>query len=196
MEIAFVIIAGLTLGSAIAAMSLRNLVHCALCTVLTFAGLAAMYLQLNAQFVGFAQILVYVGAVAILILFAVLLTRNSETQPNTRIASPSWIVGIFVAISVSGTMIYAVIKSTKLAQALPPVPDATVKKIGEQLMTNYVLPLEIVALLLTAAMIGAVIIAMRDKESQIETNVKPPRRGDAEKEKILRASAPPRRRQI
>ena len=192
MEIAFVIIAGLTLGSAIAAMSLRNLVHCALCTVLTFAGLAAMYLQLNAQFVGFAQILVYVGAVAILILFAVLLTRNSETQPNTRIASPSWIVGIFVAISVSGTMIYAVIKSTKLAQALPPVPDATVKKIGEQLMTNYVLPLEIVALLLTAAMIGAVIIAMRDKEPKIQIGVKPPRRGDAKEEEVLRASAPPR----
>ncbi|MEO5803531.1 MAG: NADH-quinone oxidoreductase subunit J [Verrucomicrobiota bacterium] len=172
MEIAFVIIAGLILGSAIAAMSLRNLVHCAFCTVLTFAGLAAMYLQLNAQFVGFAQILVYVGAVAILILFAVLLTRNSETQPNTRIASPSWIVGILVAVSVSGTLIYAVVKSTRIAQTLPPVPDATVKKIGEQLMTNYVLPLEIVALLLTAAMIGAVIIAMRDSEKHVASDVR------------------------
>ncbi len=162
MEIAFLIIATFTLASAIAAMSLRNLVHCALCTVLTFAGLAAMYLQLNAQFVGFAQILIYVGAVAILILFAVLLTRNSETQANTSIASPSWIVGIIVAILVSGTLGFAVLKSAGLARKLPPAPDATVKKIGEQLMTNYVLPLEIVALLLTAAMIGAVIIAMRD----------------------------------
>ena len=170
MNVAFILIAGLTLGSAIAAMSLRNLVHCALCTVLTFAGLAALYMQLNAQFVGFAQILVYVGAVAILILFAVLLTRNSETQPNTRIASPSWIVGIFVAISVSATLIYSVIKSTKLAQALPPAPDATVKKIGEQLMTNYVLPLEVIALLLTAAMIGAVIIAMREKDSKLSNH--------------------------
>ena len=192
MEIAFLLIAAVTLGSAIAAMSLRNLVHCALCTVLTFAGLAAMYLQLNAQFVGFAQILVYVGAVAILILFAVLLTRNSETQPKTRIASPSWIVGILVALSVAGTLIYAVIKSTKIARTLPPVPDATVKKIGEQLMTNYVLPLEIIALLLTAAMIGAVIIAMRDKEPKMESDFKPPRRGDAGKEESLRASAPPR----
>jgi NADH-quinone oxidoreductase subunit J len=192
MNIAFILIAGLTLGSAIAAMSLRNLVHCALCTVLTFAGLAAMYLQLNAQFVGFAQILVYVGAVAILILFAVLLTRNSETQPNTRIASPSWIIGILVAVSVSGTLIYSVIKSTRLAHALPPAPDATVKKIGEQLMTNYVLPLEVIALLLTAAMIGAVIIAMRDAEPKGKTNVEPRRRGDAEEEETLRASASPR----
>jgi NADH-quinone oxidoreductase subunit J len=171
MEIAFILIAAMTLGSAIAAMSLRNLVHCALCTVLTFAGLAAMYLQLNAQFVGFAQILVYVGAVAILILFAVLLTRNSETQPNTLIAFPSWIVGILVALSVSGTLIYAVIKSTKIAHALPPIPDATVKKIGEQLMTSYVLPLEVIALLLTAAMIGAVIIAMRDSPKSVAADV-------------------------
>ncbi len=190
MEIAFILIAALTLGSAIAAMSLRNLVHCALCTVLTFAGLAAMYLQLNAQFVGFAQILVYVGAVAILILFAVLLTRNSETQPNTKIASPSWVIGILVAISVSATLIYAVIKSTRLAQTLPSAPDATVKKIGEQLMTNYVLPLEVVALLLTAAMIGAVMIAMREKEPKVE-NLEPRRRGDAEGQN-LRASVPPR----
>ena len=163
MEIAFTIIAALTLGSAIAAMSLRNLVHCALCTVLTFAGLAAMYLQLNAQFVGFAQILVYVGAVAILILFAVLLTRNSETQPTIPIASSSWLIGIFVAILVGATLVVAVLKSTKLARARSPASETTVKKIGEQLMTDYVLPLEIVALLLTAAMIGAVIIAMREE---------------------------------
>ena len=74
----FAIIAVLTLASAVAAMSLRNLVHCALALTVTFAGLAAFYLQLDAQFVGFAQILVYVGAVAILIVFAILLTRGSE----------------------------------------------------------------------------------------------------------------------
>ena len=75
---AFAIIAVLTLASAVAAMSLRNLVHCALALTVTFAGLAAFYLQLDAQFVGFAQILVYVGAVAILIVFAILLTRGGE----------------------------------------------------------------------------------------------------------------------
>ena len=74
----FTILAVLTLASAVAAMSLRNLVHCALMLMVTFAGLAAFYLQLDAQFVGFAQILIYIGAVAILIVFAILLTRGSE----------------------------------------------------------------------------------------------------------------------
>ncbi|HKX62671.1 MAG TPA: NADH-quinone oxidoreductase subunit J, partial [Verrucomicrobiae bacterium] len=64
MSLAFVIIAGLTAASAVAAMALRNLVHCALCLVVMFAGLAALYLQLGAEFVGFVQVIVYIGAVA------------------------------------------------------------------------------------------------------------------------------------
>ena len=69
-------------GLAIAAMALRQLVHCALCAAAAFAGLALIYLQLDAEFVGFAQLLVYVGAIAILIVFAVLLTRGDEVRPG------------------------------------------------------------------------------------------------------------------
>ena len=83
----FIILGLLTLAGAIAAMSLRNLVHCALALTVAFAGLAALYLQLDAQFVGFAQILVYVGAVAILIVFAVLLTRGTELPQQTIFSS-------------------------------------------------------------------------------------------------------------
>src|SRR5262245_28306081 len=101
MQIAFAIIAALTLVAAIAAMSLRNLVHCALCLAVALAGLAATYLQLHAAFVGWAQILVYVGAVAILIVFAILLTRSSETTPQP-VMSRSWIFGICVAVLVFG----------------------------------------------------------------------------------------------
>ena len=77
----------LTLASAVAAMSLRNLVHCALMLTVTFAGLAAFYLQLGAQFVGFAQILIYIGAVAILIVFAILLTA-AASRPGIRSSPP------------------------------------------------------------------------------------------------------------
>lgn len=161
----FVILTIVTLVSAIAAMSLRNLVHCALCLALTFAGLAAFYLQLNAQFVGFAQILVYVGAVAILIVFAMLLTRNvdSTRQP---ILSPSWGVGIAGALLVFGAIVLSILCSTMVHRPALPETQVTVLAIGEQLMTNYVLPLEVIALLLTAAMIGAVIIALHEPTSE------------------------------
>src|SRR6266513_972061 len=99
MTIAFAIICLLTVASAIAAMTLRNLVHCALSLAMTFAGLAALYLQLDAQFAGFAQILVYIGAVAILIVFAILLTRGSET-PESGVFSRTWFTGLCIAAGV------------------------------------------------------------------------------------------------
>ena len=162
MSLSFAIIAVLTVGSGIAAMTLRNLVHCALALTVTFAGLAAFYLQLNAQFVGFAQVLVYIGAVAILIVFAILLTRGSEA-PEQGIFSSGWVFGAVIAVAVFVSLGSVVLKSKGLTHQLPPTPGATVGQIGDQLMTRYILPLEVVGLLLTAAMIGAVIIAMKEE---------------------------------
>jgi NADH-quinone oxidoreductase subunit J len=165
MPLPFTITAALTLVSAIAAMSLRNLIHCALCLIVTFAGLAVLFLQLNAQFVGFAQVLVYIGAVAILILFAILLTRSSEMRTNeVRTFSSSWMLGIAVALVTFGSLVVAVRSSTLLNHATPAATTVTVKQIGNALMDNYVLPLEVIGLLLTAAMIGAALIAMRETE--------------------------------
>lgn len=158
----FLILAFATLLSAAAAMSLRNLVHCALSLVVTFAGLAALYLQLHAQFVGFAQVLVYVGAVAILIVFAILLTRSGDT-PNQAVLAPGWMAGIIISAVVFAALGWAVLSSGALVASTPEVPEVTVKNIGDALMTKYILPLEVVGVLLTAAMIGAVIIAMKDE---------------------------------
>jgi NADH-quinone oxidoreductase subunit J len=158
----FAIIAVLTLTSAVAAMSLRNLVHCALALTVTFAGLAAFYLQLDAQFVGFAQILVYIGAVAILIVFAILLTHRDE-PPRPSIFSATWVVGVGIAVAVFGVLGGLVLSSQAVTRKVPPPPDISVRQIGEQLMTRFILPLEVIGLLLTAALIGAVIIAMHEK---------------------------------
>ncbi len=170
MDITFAILAALTLASAVAAMSLRNLVHCALCVVVTFGGLAALYLKLGAAFVGWAQVLVYVGAVAILIVFAILLTRSDAVQQPAM--SRSWAAGIFVALLVFGVLARAIMTSEILIQVLPAKPEPTVHKIGTALMTHYVLPLEAMGLLLTAATIGAVIIALQ------EPSTKPKNRDD------------------
>jgi len=159
----FAILAGLTVGSAIAAMSLRQVVHCALSLVLTFAGLAGLFLQLNAEFVGFAQILVYVGAVAILIVFVILLTRGTEiTSPAPVAPSLGW--GIGIALAAFLTMAGAITSSTVLQAGNLTAPALPVKQIGQKLMQDYVLPLEALGLLLTAAMIGAVIIAMNTRK--------------------------------
>src|SRR5437762_2290551 len=140
MSVPFAIIAVVTLASAIAAMSLRNLVHCALSLVVTFAGLAVFYLQLGAQFVGLAQILVYVGAVAILIVFAILLTRSGDA-PRQPIVASSWVVGLGVALLVFAALGKCVLSSSVVKQTATVEPAITIRKIGGQLMADYVLPL-------------------------------------------------------
>src|SRR5215475_10938592 len=148
MNIVFALIAIVTIAAGVAAMSLRNLVHCALALTVAFAGLAAAYLQLGAQFVGFAQILVYIGAVAILIVFAILLTRGTEPAQQPIISS-GWVSGALVAIVVLAVLAYAIGKSSIRDRTTPPAAQATVQQIGTALMNKFVLPLEVVGLLLT-----------------------------------------------
>jgi len=149
-------------ASAVAAVALRNLVHCALALSVSFAGLAAIYLFLNAQFVGFAQILVYIGAVAILIVFAILLTGRGELERGAGF-SAGWMIGLGVALAVFGTLAGLLLSSHLLVREMPPPAPTSVRDLGDQLMTHWVLPLEVLGLLLTAALIGSVVIVMKER---------------------------------
>jgi NADH-quinone oxidoreductase subunit J len=162
MTIALIITAIVTLLAAATVMSLRNLVHSALALAISFSGVAALYLQLSAEFVGFAEILVYVGAIAILIVFAILLTRSGEA-PDKSVLAPGWAAGIAVSAMVFTILGWAILGSSALPTSLATAPQAPVKEIGIVLMSKYVLPLEIIGLVLTAAMIGAVLIALKEE---------------------------------
>jgi NADH-quinone oxidoreductase subunit J len=163
MTFAFYLFAALTLAGGLAAVLLKNTVHCALALTVAFAGLALLFLDLDAQFAGFAQILVYIGAVAILVVFAILLTRGSET-PRGGVFSHNWFAGLVIAAAVFAVLGWAVLSSMAILPHEVATPAVTVAQIGQALIGRYVLPLEIVAVLLTAAMIGAVIVAMDEKE--------------------------------
>lgn len=158
----FAIIAVFTVAGALAAMTLRNLVHCVLALVLAFTGLAGLYLQLGAQFVGFAQILVYVGAVAILIVFAILLTRSQERLAPLPLSS-AWITSSLVSVAVFVILAWSIRSSAVGVRSIQPRPEITVRHIGDALMSQFVVPLEVIGLLLTAALVGAVTIAMREQ---------------------------------
>ena len=160
--ILFAVLAALTVAGGMAAVLLRNVVHCALALTGAFIGLALLFLRLDAQFAGFAQILVYVGAVAILVVFAILLTRSSETQAS-GVFSKTWLAGLTIAAAVFAVLAWAVLQSASALPNQSAAPQVSVVQIGNALMGQYVLPLEIVAVLLTAAMIGAVIVAMYEK---------------------------------
>ena len=155
---AFISIAVFTLAGALAAACLRKLIHAALCLVIAFLGLAAFYFLLGAEFVGLVQVFVYVGAVAVLIVFTILLTRREDED----VADFNW-AGVIVAVAVFAGLAWTIMKTPALTVAAPGIEPLTVKRIGEVLMTNYVWPLQCVGLLLTAALIGALVLVMEEK---------------------------------
>jgi len=158
----FYLVGGVTVGSAIAAMALRNIVHSVLLLVITFGGLSVLYLQLDAQFIAFAQILIYVGAVAILVVFAILLTQGTDAGGDARAATGLW-CGLIIALVAFVVLAKAFLGSPALRQVSTKGPSTSAAAIGRELMGGYVLPLEIVGVLLTAAMVGAAVIALQER---------------------------------
>ena len=157
-SVAFLVIAIITLSGAFAAATLRKLIHAALCLVIAFVGLAAFFFLLGAEFVGLVQVFVYVGAVAVLIVFTILLTRREVN--GTR--GINW-GGAIVALAVFTGLLWTILKTKSLAIPAPQIEPVTVKVIGEVLMTNYVWPLQCVGLVLTVALIGALVLVMEEK---------------------------------
>ena len=154
---AFIIITVITLTGALAAATLPKLMHAALCLVVAFVGIAAFYFLLGAEFVGLVQVFVYVGAVAVLIVFTILLTRREGTVEPFNWSAV--LVGLVVFIALVG----AILKTGSLSIVAQSNETLTVKRIGQVLMSDYAWPLQCVGLLLTVALLGALILAMDEK---------------------------------
>jgi NADH-quinone oxidoreductase subunit J len=156
---AFVIISILTLAAALGAATLQKLMHATLSFAVTLVGVAALFFLLGAEFVGLVLVFVYIGAVAVLIVFTILLTRRDvETHRGVNWSGAFLAAAVFVGLS------WAILKTQSVAVLAPHVRALTVRRIGEALMTNYVWPLQCVGLLLTAALIGALVLVMEEKQ--------------------------------
>jgi NADH:ubiquinone oxidoreductase subunit 6 (subunit J) len=163
MTFALLLIALLMLGSAAAAMLSRNLIHSALLLIASWAGVAMFYLWAGAEFVAFAQILVYVGAISMVALFAVLLTRQNRVmdllvEPASRVRAASAVaVGVCLAAVFS-----AAILSSDFHSSAVSAPPTSVRQIGLELMREHGGALLIVGVILTVALLGATILAATD----------------------------------
>jgi len=155
---AFIVISVLTLAAAFAAATLPNLMHAAFCLVLALLGLAAFFFLLGAEFVGLALVFIYIGAVAVLIVFTTLLTRRDSKEHHGL----NW-SGVLIAFAVFTGLMWAVLKTQSLSIVPPHIRALTVNQIGQALMTGYVWPLQCIGLLLTAALIGALVLVMEEK---------------------------------
>ena len=158
--IVFYLVAAAMIVSGAAMVFTRNMVRSALWLVLALGGVAAMYVLLSADFLAVVQILVYVGAIMILMLFAIMLTPNQVDLP---IATPQAqrISAALTALAVFAVSLGVVLTHRWNVRATP-LNAPSSEEIGTLMMSTYVLPFEIASLLLTAGMIGAIVIARED----------------------------------
>ena len=142
----------------------KNPIHSALFLVLTFLSVAVLYILLYSQFIAIVQVVVYAGAIVMLIVFVVmLLDLESELRSRLKIVS-SKVIGGFLAVLFLFGILYSVVAQSptgKMGSYTPDKVDANVKAVGEMLFTQYLFPFEIVSVLLVAAIIGAVILSKK-----------------------------------
>jgi len=156
-NVAFFALAALALVGALIAVSQPNLLRAALGLILSFLGVAGVYFLLEAEFVGVVQILIYVGAISVLILFAVMLTRGLMRGAGSGF-NAQWIGAAFIALLLFA-ILFMVVIGAHWNVATAQVGGDLIPKIGTELMTTYLLPFEAVSLLLLAALVGAIVIA-------------------------------------
>jgi NADH-quinone oxidoreductase subunit J len=174
-EYAFLVIAVIGGLAGVAVVTARNVVHAALYLVIALASVGVTFLLVGAEFVGWTQILIYVGAIVILFLFGLMLTKAPigrealDHLPQNRVVGAIVAVVIFVGLAALMLAVWPVGTTAASAQAL-----GSTEAVGEVMFRDYVLPFEVVSFLLLAALIGAIVLARKDEElAPSEQNARP-----------------------
>lgn len=171
--VAFYVIAVVMVGSALAVVLLRNIVRAALFLAVFFGAAAGIYVLLNAEFIAIVQVLVYAGAVTILVLFAIMLTQNAMSRNANPFAGQWWLAGI-ICVALAVGIIYAV-DGSKMAivsidasanMANAGAAGGSIARLGQLLYSpfdySYVLPFEISSIVLLVAIVGAIVMGRED----------------------------------
>jgi NADH-quinone oxidoreductase subunit J len=156
-QILFLVASVVTLGAAIAVVSSRNVLHSALLLALSFFGVAILYVLLDAPYLAAAQVLVYIGAVSILMVFAIMLSRKVAARDLVQ-RNGQWLVALVVAVALFGVMAYMLLQAgwpvARAALGVDPIGG-----LGQAFVGTYALPFEVISVVLLVALIGSIIIA-------------------------------------
>ena len=158
-HVVFIILSAIALIGALGVVLNRRLFRSALFLVLSFVGVAGFYILLEVELLAMIQLLIYVGAIAILIIFAIMLSRQALAADD-KVLNEQWVLGVLVAVLLLAALIYILVQvNWPVVEAA--VPANSIQRLGESLVSpnEFVLPFEIASVLLLVALVGAVIIA-------------------------------------
>jgi len=158
-DVLFLLLAGVMLGSALLVVTQRDIIRCGIAMIASFAALAGIYVMLGAPLVAAAQVLVYIGAIAVLILFAVMLTQAKNAP--ARLVFQTQAIPAAVAAIVLAVIVALSVTATSWGEVSTRVATAT-DALARLLFNDYILPFEVVSVLLLAAVIGSVYLAKRE----------------------------------
>ena len=159
-NIAFAIIALVIIASALRVVTTNNVVHAALYLVMVLAGVGGLYFILGAEFVGTTQILVYIGAIIVLFLFGIMLTRAPIGGESDLDNDQRWIGGL-IAVLLLAVIGYTLIDRFEDSE-LPADTVTTTAQVSDAIFGTYLVPFEVISVLLLAALVGAIVVARRD----------------------------------
>lgn len=158
----FCLLGLVTLGSAVLTVSTRNVVHAALWLVVALGGLAGCYLVLSAELVAVVQLLIYLGAVVVLLLFAVMVTR-SPVGSSHELDTGNRPVALLVALATAGLLVTLLLDAFRSATIdMSTLEPGSAEAVGASIFRTWVLPFEIVSVLLLAALVGAIVLSRRE----------------------------------
>jgi NADH-quinone oxidoreductase subunit J len=164
-NIFFYVIAAVMAFSAIRVVTVKNVVHAAMYLVVVLAGVAAQYILLASEFLAATQVLVYIGAIVVLVLFGVMLTR-AKLGEDVNLTNDYWYVGAFTALILFAVMAYSLIDhfgDEPLDQAnVETQVRANTEQVADALFGQFIVPFQAVSVLLLAALVGAIVFARRD----------------------------------
>jgi NADH:ubiquinone oxidoreductase subunit 6 (subunit J) len=161
-SITFAILAVLTLFPAVLVVTSRNIFHAGLWLIPTLVGVAGLFLTLGAEFLAAIQILVYVGGIMVLLLFAILLTRGLA-DPEARVHNRQTVWAFICSIALLAVLLLGMKAEFGSTVSALSLPNGSTERMGELLLGRYLLPFEIASLILLAAIIGAIVLAKGEK---------------------------------
>ncbi|MCQ6274628.1 NADH-quinone oxidoreductase subunit J [Bacillus sp. V3B] len=164
--IAFLLLALIAVTGGVLLLNLTKVIHMVLALVATFISIAGIYILLSAEFLAIVQILIYSGAITIIMLFGIMLTRHDDSEEKRD----GWGKRLILFLGVAGfaAVVYVGIYNLDFPQMAQTLHENNTEQIGMALYAKYIIPFELTSVILLVALIGAIILAKKDEEEEVD----------------------------